>query len=50
MTTLVLSFLDGFSSFLKVTRQIKKDWTSVNFGKIPPLTSSLAAHERLKNQ
>ena len=50
MTTLVPSFLDGYSSFLQVTRPTIKDWMSLNFGKIPSLTSELAALERPKNQ
>ena len=50
MTTLVHSFLDGSSSFLQITRPTIKAWMSLNFGKIPPLTSELAALERLKNQ
>ena len=48
MTTLVPSFLDGSSSFLQVTRPTIKDWMSLNFRKIPSLTSELAAFERLK--
>ena len=52
MTTLVhvLSFLDGSSSFLQVTRLTIKAQMSLNFGKIPSLTLELAAIERLKNQ
>ena len=49
MTTLVPSFLDGSSSFLQITRPIIKAWMSLNFGKIPSLTSELAALERQKN-
>ena len=49
VTTLVHSFLNG-SSFLQITRPTIKAWMSLNFGKIPPLTSELAALERLKNQ
>ena len=49
MTTLVPSFLDGSSSFLQITRPTKKAWMGVNFGKIPSLTSELAALERQKN-
>ena len=48
MTTLVQSFLDGSSSFLQVTRSAIKAWMRLNFGKIPSLTSELAALERLK--
>ena len=50
VTTLVPSFLDGYSSFLQVTRTVIKSWMSLNFGKIPFLTSELAALERLKNK
>ena len=50
VTTLVQSFLNRFSSFLQVTRPTIKAWMSLNFGKIPSLTSELAALERLKNQ
>ena len=50
MTTLVQSFLDGFSSFLQVTRPTIKAWMSLNFGKIQLLISELAAFEHLKNQ
>ena len=42
MTTLVHSFLDG-SSLLKIKRPTIKAWMSLNFGKIPSLTSELAA-------
>ena len=49
MTTLVPSFLDGSSSFLQITRTIIKAWMDLNFGKIPSLTSELAALERQKN-
>ena len=50
MTTLVPSFFDVSSSFLQVTRSTIKAWIGLNFGKIPSLTSELAALERLKNQ
>ena len=50
MTTLMLSILNGSSSFLQVTRLTIKARMSLNFGKIPSLTLELAAHERLKNQ
>ena len=46
VTTLVPSFLDGSSSFLQITRPTIKAWMSLNFGKIPSLTSELAALER----
>ena len=49
MTTLVRSFLDGSSSFMQITRPTMKAQMSLNFGKIPSLTSELAALERQKN-
>ena len=49
MTTLIRSFLDGSSSFLQTTRPTIKARMSLNFGKIPSLTSELAALERQKN-
>ena len=49
MITLVPSFFDGSSSFLQVTRPIIKAQMSLNIGKIPSLTSELAALERQKN-
>ena len=48
MTTLVPSYLDGSSSLLEVTRAIISAWTSLNFSKIPSLTTELAALEHLK--
>ena len=36
------------SSFFQVTRTIIKAWMSLNLDRIPPLTSELAALERLK--
>ena len=48
MTTLVPSFLDGSSSFLQIARPTIKAWMRLNFGKIPSLTSKLAALERQK--
>ena len=48
MTTLVPSFLDGSSSFLQITRPTIKAQMSLNFGKIPSLTSQLAALEHQK--
>ena len=50
MTTLVSSFLDLSSAFLQVTIPIIKAQMSLNFSKIPSLTSELAAFERLENQ
>ena len=49
MSTLAPSFLNGSSSFLQVTRTTIKAWMSSNLGRIRPLTSELAALERLKN-
>ena len=49
MTTLVPSFLNGYSLFLQITRPIIKAWMGMNFAKIPSLTSELAALERQKN-
>ena len=50
MTSLVPSFINGSSSYLQVTRSTIKAWMGLNFGKIPLLTSELAALEHLKNQ
>ena len=50
MTTLVPSFSNGSSSFLQVSRSAIKALMSLNFVKIPSLTSELAALERVKNQ
>ena len=50
MTTLVLSILNGSSSFLHTIRTTIKAWMSLNFNKIPLLTSELAALERQKNE
>ena len=49
MTTLVLSILNGSSSFLHTIRTTIKAWMSMNFGKIPFLTSELVALERQKS-
>ena len=49
MTTIVLSILNGSYSFLHTIRTTTKAWMSLNFGKIPSLTSELAALERQKN-
>ena len=43
MTTLLQSVLDRSSSFLQVTSPTIKARMSLNFGKIPLLTSGLAA-------
>ena len=52
MTIQVPSFLDGSSSFLQVTiiRPTIKAGISLNFSKIPSLTSDVAALECLINQ
>ena len=50
VTSLVPSFSNGSSSFLQVTRSAIKAWMGLNFGKIPSLTSELAALERVKNK
>ena len=49
MTTPVLSILNGSSSFLHTLMTTMKAWMNLNFGKIPSLTSELAALERQKN-
>ena len=49
VTTLVLSILNGSSSFLHTIRTTIKAWMSLNFCKIPSLTLELAALERQKN-
>ena len=49
MTTLVLSILNGSSSFLHTIRTTIKAWMSLNFDKNPLLASELAALEHLKN-
>ena len=49
MTTLVLSILNGSSSFLHTIRTTIKAWMSLNFGKISSLTLELAALERQNN-
>ena len=48
MSTLEPLFLIGSFSFLQVTRTIIKAWMSSNFGRIPPLTSELAALDHFK--
>ena len=49
MTTLVLFILNGSSSFLHTIRTTIKAWVSLKFGKIPLLTTELAALERQKS-
>ena len=44
VTPLVPSFSNGSSSFLQVIRSAMKAWMGLNLGKIPSLTSELAAH------
>ena len=48
VSTLEPLFFIGSFSFLQVTRTTIKAWMSSNFSGIPPLTSELAALERLK--
>ena len=50
MSTLVLLFLNGSSSFLQVTRTTIKAGMSLDFCQIPSLITELAAIERLKNE
>ena len=49
MTTLVLSILNGSSSFLHTIRTTIKARMSLNYGKISLLTFELAALVRQKN-
>ena len=49
MTTLVLSILNGDSSFLHTIRTTIKAWMSFNFVKIPSPILELARLEHLKN-
>ena len=48
MTTLVLSILNGSSSFLQTIRTTIKAWMSLNFVKIPSHILELAPLEHLK--
>ena len=50
VTYLVPSVLDGFSPFFQVITTTMKAWRSLNFNKIPSVTTGLAAFEHLKNQ
>ena len=43
-------FLIGYFSYLQVMRTYIKAYMSLNFGQILPLTTELAALERLKNR
>ena len=49
MTTLVLSILNGSSSFLQTIRTTIKAWMSLNLVKIPSPIVELAHLEHLKN-
>ena len=49
VTTLVLSILNGSSSFLLTIRTTIKAWMGLNFSENSYLTSELAALERQKN-
>ena len=48
MTTLVLSILNGSSSFMHTIRTTIKAWMSLNYAKIPLHILELAALEHLK--
>ena len=50
VSTLVPSFLIGFSSFLQVTRTTIKARMSLNFDGLSPLTAEYAALERLNKR
>ena len=50
MTNLVLSILNGSSSFLQTKRTTIKARMSLNFGMIPSPNLELSALEHLKNQ
>ena len=49
MTTLVLSLLNGSSSFLHTIITTIKAWMSLNFGKTPSPILELVHLEHLKN-
>ena len=49
MTTLVLSILNGSSSFLHTIRTTDKAWMSLNYVNIPSHVLELAPLEHLKN-
>ena len=49
VTSLVLSILNGFSSYLLIRRTTLKAWISLNFVKIPSPIMELAALVHLKN-
>ena len=50
MTTFVLSFLNGSSSYFQITKTTIQAWMALNFDNIPSQTTELAALEHLKNQ
>ena len=50
MTTLVLSILNGSSSFLHTIRTTIKAWMSLNFVKIPSHILELAPLDHLENK
>ena len=50
MTTLVLSILNGSSSFLHTIRTTIKAWMSLDFVMIPSHIMELASLEHLKNK
>ena len=49
MTSLVLSILNGFFSYLQIRRTTIKAWMSLNFVKIPLPIMELTALEHLEN-
>ena len=49
MTTLVLSILNGSSSYLQIRRTTIKAWMSLNLVKIPRPIMEFAALEHLQN-
>ena len=49
MTSLMLSTLNGSSSYLQIRRTTIKAWMCLNFVKIPLPIMELAALEHLKN-
>ena len=49
MTSLVLSLLNGSSSYLEIRRTTLKAWIRLNFVKIPLHIMELAALEHLEN-
>ena len=49
MTSLVLSILNGSSSYLPIRWTTVKAWITINFVKIPSLIMELAVLEHLEN-